>query len=76
METPFLEEARELADDDHYTLSRELEIMRDHPCDYGSEAIRWWKRDNTWRDDPAEFFEANRDYYLEQARQLFSENAK
>ena len=73
-EVPFLIEARELADDEHHGLTRELEIMRDHPCDYGSAAIYWWKRENIWRDDPADFFEANRDYYLEQARELFAEN--
>jgi len=73
-ETPFIIEARNLAEDDHHALARELETMRDHPCDYGSVAIYWWKRDNTWRDDAADFFDANRDYYLEQARELFAEN--
>ena len=72
--TPFLTEARELAEDDHHTLARELEMMRDNPCDYGSVAIYWWKRDNDWHDDAADFFEAHRDYYLEQARELFAEN--
>ncbi len=70
----FTLEARDLADDDHYSLALELEVMRNHPCDYGREAIFWWKRENDWHDDPADFFEAHRDHYLEQARELFAEN--
>ena len=73
-EVPFLIEARDLADDDHITLRRKLQAMRDDPFEYGSVAIYWWKRDNIWRDDPADFFEANRDYYLEYAREMFAEN--
>lgn len=71
---PFIDEARELAEDDHYTLALELEVMRAHPCDYGATAIYWWKRDNEWHEDAADFFEQHRNYYLEQARELFSEN--
>lgn len=73
MTTPFLIEARELADDEHHGLTRELEMMRSD-CGYDAASIYWWMSDNVWRDDPADFFEANRDYYLEQARELFAEN--
>lgn len=74
METPFIDEARELADDDHHTLTRQLEEMREQP-NYFSAAYRGdWIADHGWHEDKAAFFEANRDYYLEQARELFAVN--
>ena len=75
MQIPFIEEARELADDDHFALTRELEYMRENPRDFPASYRNGWIADTGWCLDKAAFFEASRDRYLEQARELFAENA-
>jgi hypothetical protein len=72
--TPFLEEARQLADDEHYTLGLELEAMRDDQCVTWQDIV-WWKRDCEWQDDPADYFETHREAFLEEARQRYAECA-
>ena len=72
--TPFLDEARQLADDDHYTLGLELEAMRMSQS-YTRHDIAGWKGDYGWRDDAADYFDAHRDFYLEKAREFYAECA-
>lgn len=74
MSIPFLDEARELADDAHHGLTRQLEEMREQPQYYSAAYRGEWIADNRWHEDKAAFFKADRDYYLEQAREMFAEN--
>jgi hypothetical protein len=68
---PFLTEARDLSDDEHCALTRELEEMRAERCD--APTVFWWMRDNKWDDDPGYYFEAHKLHFLKEARAMFAE---
>ena len=68
----FEDEARQLADDEHHDLTRRVEEMRDQPRFYNEGDIHWFSRDYNYRADPAEFFLANRDEFLEKALEEFT----
>jgi hypothetical protein len=74
MEISFIFEARELAADDHYVLTQQLEYMRDHAFDFPARDRQEWIDEKGWCEDKEQFFQANRDHYLEEARRLFSES--
>lgn len=71
----FLDEARELASEDHLVLSETLEMMRSDP-EYSDTNIFWWKRDENWRDTPGAFFRANRSHYLQRAHEKYAEGVR
>jgi hypothetical protein len=74
MDIPFIIEARELAADDHYDLTGQLQYMRDNPHEFSARYRQEWIDDYGWCEDREQFFQARRDYYLEEARKLFAED--
>ena len=71
-EIPFLEEARNLADEDHFLIDRELDNLR-HDSETTLADLNYVRWEHNFRDDREEYFEANRDYYLEKAREMFAD---
>ena len=69
----FEDEAFELAKDEHFTLSRQLEELREEAHLYRRGWIGAWKEDNGYHEDVAEYFNAHRQHFLEQASELFAE---
>lgn len=69
---PFEIEARELSDDEHHGLVREREeIEMDNFR--APKALYWFDREHGFHADPADYYAAHRDRFLEQAREMFGE---
>ena len=68
---PFEAEARDLAHDEHFVLTRRFEEIA---MEYG-EAEAWRQLDGNhgYCTDPADYFEQHRASFLEQAREEFAE---
>ena len=66
----FTFEARELAFDEHYTLTQEFEQIA---ADYGEAEARRVLADYDYCEDAAEYFEHHRMHFLERAREEFAE---
>ncbi len=62
-----INKAREIASDEHHGLTNEIEEMRADGAT--PQEIYWFKADYNYSSDKAEFFQNNRDHFLELARE-------